>query len=200
MKHGLHTKHLHGQDQTRPAKPSSPSPAWARASCPQPKPCLRRCCPSSTSRSSVRRGGGQGSRHRAVHLRHRPRQARHRGPFRPRLRAREPALRPRQDGGAEQSPRRPADDRLGQLHAPAEAVGARPCGVVRAPSRRRRAFRGAAARRSPVRKTRRAQTNDSGLREGRRRHDRPRRKRSRARKPNAMASSIREEDGQHHPG
>ena len=66
---------------------------------------------------------GEGRRHRAFRLRHRPQQGRHRGPFRQPVRARADARRAREDKRAGGAPRRPARRRPDELHASAAPLG-----------------------------------------------------------------------------
>ena len=91
-----------------------------------------------------RRRGPRGGRG-AFHLRHRPQQGRHRGPFRPPVRAGGDAGRARQARRARRAVARPARPRLHQLHPPAEPARPRPRGVVRPRARRQGAVRAAAA-------------------------------------------------------
>ena len=91
---------------------------------------------------------GQGGRHRAFHLRHRPQQGRDRGSFRPDVRTRRHARRARQEGRDGDSGARPARSRRHEFHPAAGAARPRPRGVVRPRHRRQRAVRGGAAGRT----------------------------------------------------
>ena len=144
------------------------SVAWARASCRRPRPCPRKCCRSSTSPSSNMRSRrpqaagieefifvtGRSKTAIEDHFDHSyelETTLRERGKMRRFTRSTSwmPASRP---------------DRL---YAPAGAAGPRPCGVVRAQSRRRRALRGAARRRSHPRRHALPHADDGGLSRGR---------------------------------
>ena len=181
------------------AKPSFPSPAWAHASCPPPRPCPRRCFRSWTSRSSSMRSKkrreagieqfvfvtGRGKHVIDDHFDH--------------AYELESLLESaRQDRGAEQPAGKPAHNRIGELHAPAEAAGPGPCGVVRAPFRRQRALRGAAARRSDGRQAGRAVADDEGLQRGRRRRHRRGRRKAARRDQALWRDRSRRDQGQCH--
>ena len=112
-----------------------------------------------------RRRGARGG-DRADDLRHRPRQSGARGLFRHRLRARGDACAAR----ARASMRSTVALRFrrDRRRPPATAARPRPCRLVRAPYRRRRAVRGTASRRSDGRQARRAEANGRRLCDARR--------------------------------
>ena len=89
-----------------------------------------------------------GSRHRAFHLRHRPQQGRHRGSFRPAIRARNDAAGAPEAHRARIPQQGAAGARLNQFHPAAGAARLGTRGLVRAGARRPRAVRAAAAGRA----------------------------------------------------
>ena len=104
------------------------------------------------ARRAACRRRGEGGGNRAFHLRHRPEQGGHRGPFRHRLRAQPDFGEPRQNEGTRSADAGPAPGRPDELHAPAGAPRPRPCRLVRPRDRRRRALRGAPARHAEPRR------------------------------------------------
>ena len=82
-----------------------PAAGWGPGSCPSPRPSPRRCCRSSTSRSSSTWSRRPSPPASTDIIRHRPRQARDRGPLRPLRRARGRCSRRRASRGARHRPR-----------------------------------------------------------------------------------------------